>query len=88
MNAHLFESVVELRAVTETWLRIYNRERPHDRLGRVPPLAFLPRPSSVTFTRPWKIEMPLYRRLDKGMQILDFSCVELSEEILYGHQKD
>ena len=38
-----------------------------------------------TFTRSWKIEMPLYRRLDKGMQLLDFRCVEFSEEILYGH---
>ncbi len=37
------------------------------------------------FTRPWKIEMPLYRRLDKGMQLLDFRCVEFSEELLYGH---
>ena len=47
LNAHLFESVAELRAVTDTWLRIYNSERPHDSLGRVPPLTFLPRPSSV-----------------------------------------
>jgi putative transposase len=26
------------------WLREYNEERPHDSLGRVPPLTFLPRP--------------------------------------------
>ena len=45
LNAHLFESVAELRALTDTWLRIYNSERPHDSLGRVPPLTFLPRPS-------------------------------------------
>jgi transposase InsO family protein len=47
LNAHLFESLADLRALTDTWLRIYNRERPHDSLGRVPPLTFLPRPSSV-----------------------------------------
>lgn len=47
LNAHLFESLTELRAMTVTWLRIYNGERPHDSLGRVPPLTFLPRPSSV-----------------------------------------
>lgn len=47
LNAHLFESVAELRALTDTWLRIYNSERPHDSLGRVPPLTFLPRPSST-----------------------------------------
>ena len=46
LNAHLFESVAELRALTDTWLRIYNSERPHDSLGRVPPLTFLPRPDT------------------------------------------
>ena len=47
LHAHLFESVAELRALTDTWLRIYNSERPHDSLGRVPPLTFLPRPLSA-----------------------------------------
>lgn len=46
LNAHLFESTAELQALTDTWLRIYNRERPHNSLGRVPPLTFLPRLSS------------------------------------------
>jgi hypothetical protein len=30
-----------------TLIAIYNRERPHDSLGRVPPLTFLPRPLSA-----------------------------------------
>ena len=47
LNAHLFESIAELRAVTDAWLEVYNRERPHDSLGRVPPLMFLPRPSTA-----------------------------------------
>jgi putative transposase len=47
LNAHLFESITELRALTVQWLEIYNRERLHDSLGRVPPLSFLPRPSSA-----------------------------------------
>ena len=47
LNAHLFESIAELRALPIQWLRIYNQERPHDSLGRVPPLTFLPRPSDV-----------------------------------------
>ena len=46
LNAHLFESIAELQALTMTWLRIYNEERPHDSLGRVPPLTFLPRPTN------------------------------------------
>jgi hypothetical protein len=28
-------------------VRIYNSERPHDSLGRVPPLTFLPRPTTA-----------------------------------------
>ena len=47
LNAHLFESVAELQAITDAWLVVYNQERPHDSLGRVPPLTFLPRPSST-----------------------------------------
>jgi transposase InsO family protein len=47
LNAHLFESIADLKALTNAWLHVYNRERPHDSLGRVPPLTFLPRPSSA-----------------------------------------
>ena len=45
LDAYLFESLAEVRAVTERWLVTYNQERPHDSLGRVPPLMFLPRPN-------------------------------------------
>jgi len=38
-----------------------------------------------TFTRPWKISMPLYRRVEKNAQLTDFKCVEYAEELLYGH---
>jgi hypothetical protein len=36
------------------------------------------------FTRPWKMTMPLYRRVEKNAQLLEFKCVDLSEEYLYG----
>ena len=36
------------------------------------------------FTRPWKISMPLYRRVEANAQLLEFKCVDLSEEYLYG----
>lgn len=36
------------------------------------------------FTRPWKMSMPLYRRMEKDVQLLEFKCVDLSEEYLYG----
>jgi hypothetical protein len=37
-----------------------------------------------TFTRPWKISLPLYRRVEKNAQMLEFKCVEFAEELLYG----
>jgi hypothetical protein len=36
------------------------------------------------FTRAWKMSMPLYRRLEKNAELMDFKCVEFSEELLYG----
>ena len=37
------------------------------------------------FTRQWKISMPLYRRMEKNAQLLEYKCVEFAEEVLYGH---
>ena len=37
------------------------------------------------FTRPWKISLPLYRRVEKNAQLLEFKCVEFAEELLYGN---
>jgi hypothetical protein len=39
---------------------------------------------SKTFTRPWKMSMPLYRRQERNAQLMDFKCVEFVEELLYG----
>jgi hypothetical protein len=36
-----------------------------------------------TFTRPWTITMPLYRRLDRDT-LLEFKCVEFVEELMFG----
>ena len=36
------------------------------------------------FTRPWTITMPLYRRVEKDAQLLEFKCVEFVEPLLYG----
>ena len=36
------------------------------------------------FSRPWKISMPLYRRVEKNARILEYKCVEFAEELLYG----
>jgi hypothetical protein len=37
-----------------------------------------------TFSKPWKISMPLYKRVEPNAQLLEFKCVEFSEELLYG----
>jgi hypothetical protein len=36
------------------------------------------------FSRPWKISMPLYRRVEKDARLLEYKCVEFTEELLYG----
>jgi hypothetical protein len=36
------------------------------------------------FSRPWKIAMPLHRRIEKNAQLMDFKCVEFVEELMYG----
>ena len=38
-----------------------------------------------TFSRPWKISMPLYRRREPNAQLMEYKCVEFTEELLYGH---
>jgi hypothetical protein len=37
------------------------------------------------FTRPWKMTMPLYRRVERNAQLLEFKCVPFVEELMYGH---
>jgi hypothetical protein len=39
-----------------------------------------------TFTRPWTITMPLYRRLDRN-GLLEFKCVEFVEELIFGQYR-
>ena len=40
LDAYPFESVSQVRGLSETWRGSYNRLRPHDSLGEVPPLTF------------------------------------------------
>jgi hypothetical protein len=39
----------------------------------------------AVYTRPWKISMPLYRLVNQNAQLVEYRCVELTEEALYGH---
>src|SRR5215207_5039508 len=36
-----------------------------------------------TFSRPWKIAMPLYRRMEPNAEIYEYKCVEFAEPLLY-----
>jgi hypothetical protein len=37
------------------------------------------------FTRPWKISLPLYRRIEPNAQLMEFRCQEFVEELVFGH---
>jgi hypothetical protein len=38
-----------------------------------------------TFTKPWTMSMPLYRRVERNAQLGQFKCVEFVTELMYGH---
>jgi hypothetical protein len=37
----------------------------------------------VTFARPWTIEMPLYRLIEKNVELLEHKCVPFADKLLY-----
>ncbi len=39
----------------------------------------------AVYTRPWRMSLPLYRRVDQNIQLLEFKCIEFVEELMYGH---
>ena len=38
-----------------------------------------------TFSKPWTMSMPLYRRVERGARLGQFKCVEFVTELMYGH---
>ena len=36
------------------------------------------------FTRPWKMTMPFYRRIEEYPELFEYKCVEFVEDLLYG----
>jgi hypothetical protein len=39
----------------------------------------------TVFERAWTVSLPLYRRIEPNMQLLEFKCVVFAEELMYGH---
>ncbi|MCC7194012.1 MAG: transposase, partial [Gemmatimonadaceae bacterium] len=48
LDAYVFGSLADVRAETDAFITKYNTRRPHDSLGRVPPLTYIPRPTIPT----------------------------------------
>jgi putative transposase len=48
LDAWVFTTVADVRAISEEWRHGYNTERSHESLGNVPPLTFLPRSTNAT----------------------------------------
>ena len=40
---------------------------------------------ATVFSKPWTISMPLYRRREPNVQLMEYKCVEFAEELMYGH---
>lgn len=40
LNAYLFDSLSQVREITEQWIDQYNEIRPHDALGSLPPARY------------------------------------------------
>jgi hypothetical protein len=38
----------------------------------------------TTFTQPWTISMPLYKRIEPDVELFEFKCIEFAEPLLYG----
>ena len=36
------------------------------------------------FSRPWKMSFPLYRRMERDVQLMEFKCQPFVEELVYG----
>lgn len=40
LDAYVFEDLDQVREITDSWLKSYNEERPHESLGNLPPSCY------------------------------------------------
>ena len=43
LNAYLFTNLEQIQTIADQWLIDYNKYRPHEALGNIPPAQFMPR---------------------------------------------
>ena len=48
LDAYLFTNLEQVQAITDQWLIDYNEYRPHEALGNIPPVQFMPRITTVS----------------------------------------
>jgi len=51
LNKYIFDSIEELKEITEDWLIEYNYKRPHSSLGGLPPKIFLNQQNMSNFDK-------------------------------------
>src|SRR5262245_2100151 len=39
----------------------------------------------TTFTKPWRIRMPLYKRIEENARVFEYRCPQWTEELMLGH---
>lgn len=66
-------------AVTDTWMGTSNGHWDGNTLNYEATIE-----DPKTFSRPWKINVILYRHREKDARLLEFKCVEFTEELIYG----
>ena len=52
LDAYIFESIGDVREITDDWLRRYNEIRPHDALGSLPPARYREKRSTLGVALP------------------------------------
>jgi putative transposase len=51
LDAYVFDTLQHVRLISEGWMRLFNEERPHRALGRLPPVRFAERLASPHVSR-------------------------------------